>query len=114
MNEVADVLRRVVRGETTAMTIGRPYQPGEVTIACFLADGFEIRIHDDAGCLDYVEGVKAPDGRTCKFEEWADFAHTQAELEIKRPDREILDPLGLLSEEEVVALEKALVAAALK
>src|SRR5690348_157775 len=105
MNEVAEVLRRVLRGETEPVVIGGPYQPHEYAAAHFLADGFEICIYNDAGDLDYVEWVKAPDGRYCKFEDWGHVVLTPEELAlepwelaVKRPDLEIMDPLDLLSE----------------
>ena len=107
MNEVADVLRRVARGETEAV---------QISPAVFLADGFEICIYIDAGYLDYVEWVRAPDGRHCDFEDWGHILTPEEralepwELAAKRPDLDILEPLDLLSEKEQEALQKILIA----
>ena len=120
LNEVAYVLRRVARGETEAVNVWGPYEPSAYAAACFLADGFEICIYNDAGSLDYIEWVKAPDGRYCEFDDWGHVL-TQAELELEpwelaamRPDLDILCPLDLLPEKEQEALSRALAAAGWK
>jgi hypothetical protein len=102
MAEIADLLKRVVRGEIP-VTVDFPYVPNESASANFHAEGFTISIYDDAGCLDYVDWALAPDGRRCAFDDWGAPGKT-AKLETG-------NPLDLLSEDEQEALQAILVAA---
>jgi hypothetical protein len=98
--EIADVLRRVMRGQTTAAVMRgsdtRNKEPG----MRFVADGFTISMHLEAESLDYVEWAEAPDGRYCAFDDWYQAA--------MKADLEVIDPLEMLTENERAVLQSVL------
>lgn len=85
--EVADVLRRIMRGEIEA-TCEDTHQCGFIIRAA----GHVITIFDDASSLDYVEVAEWADGRVATFDEWWGAG----------------DPLDLLTYEETARLERVL------
>jgi hypothetical protein len=98
--EVADVLRRVIRGQAAATVIRGPHAPSKEPEVRFVADGFIISIYLEAGSLDYVEWAEAADGRYCAFDDWYQVA--------MKADLEFTDPLEMLSEKERAVLQRVL------
>jgi hypothetical protein len=94
-HEVADLLRRTVRGEAE---VKLPYpernwegvRGGQVV---FEIEGYEVVIFNDAGRVDYVDYAASPDGRACDFEDW----YEQKE-----------EPIDLLTEAERQRLREVL------
>ena len=91
--EVADVLKAAVAGEIPVRLVN-PEQTWHVVYAGnmdFMLGDWRITIFNDCDELDYIDSVKAPDGREAEFED----------LNGEDPVTSAYgDPLGLLSDDE--------------
>ena len=96
--EVAELLRRAIRGEV-AVTLANPeWSWSDATGDCgFRIDGWEVVMYNDFGDLDYVDSVRAPDGRTGDFDYWfgnlAIYGSNPAAYLSQREDALLLDLL---------------------
>lgn len=99
--EVAHQLRRALAGEV-AVRLANPRFTWDRAYCgncrVFLGD-WEFIFYNDAGCLDYIDTVVAPDGR------WTGFG------EFEREEDPLFGNAALLSESEQKALERLLEAA---
>lgn len=96
INEVADVLRRALRGEIkVSLAGGRNWDDTYCGNVAFRFGDWKITFFNDCGELDYTDTAEAPDGSSCGYEEWNQHD----------PDGSI-DPLYMLSKAEFIALER--------
>ncbi|MBB5414039.1 DUF7693 family protein [Paraburkholderia atlantica] len=91
--EVAEVFRRAIRGEIAVKLLGdeawNDVFCGDVE---FMFGDWHITVFNDVLEFDYVDNVKAPDGRTAEYDDWF---HSGAGD----------DPVDLLAPSELSALE---------
>lgn len=88
--EIADLLRKVLRGEVPIKVIGCSWGAAYAGDVLFEIDGYLLTIFNDCEELDYVSEATAPDGRNCDFDAWYDDGG---------------DPICFLTEIEVAGLE---------
>lgn len=71
-HEVADLLRRVGRGEVAVKLadFGWPWNRVYAGNVEFAIAGYRVVIFNDCDELDYVDSVITPDDRTGDFEDW--------------------------------------------
>ena len=101
-SEVAEVLRRIARGDVQVrLQAGTESWYETLTGNVFFdADGWRIVIFNDCGFVDYVDSVVAPDGRTAKYEDWAQDKSAKC-----------LNPISMMMRTEDAPLFEKLVAA---
>lgn len=71
--EMADYLRRLIRGDVTWKVVGTPWSMiymGDVEFVT--SDGWRITAFNDVGRLDYVFSATSPDGKTHTFDMHSD------------------------------------------
>lgn len=98
-SEIAELLRKVLRGDEKALAVGSSWgdvYAGEVR---FRIGDYELLIFNDCNELDYVDSVKAPDGRVGDFDDWWESGTEPVQLLDEKEQRRLQD---LLSEAPVV------------
>lgn len=95
-SEVADVMRRALRGDVAVRLLEPEWTWDRVYAGdCgFMFGDWGLSFFNDCQELDYCDYAKAPDGRQTNFAQWWD-AHGN-------------DPVGLLSQSELAAMEDLL------
>ncbi|MBL8260924.1 MAG: hypothetical protein JNM58_00765 [Xanthomonadaceae bacterium] len=90
---VAALLRSVAARASSArsVAVGSSYLSGEIT---YSLDGWKVIIFWDSDELDYVAEAQRPDGARSTFDDWYEYDGG--------------DPLDLLTQSEVDALDRAL------
>jgi hypothetical protein len=91
LEEVADLLRRLARGEVSASSKADEHWDTQVNFYV-MVEGWRLSIFNDADSMDGVYFAEAPDGRHTDIDEW-----------FKEYGKE---PQDLLSDEEVNTLEE--------
>lgn len=95
--EIADLLRKVIRGENRIVLLGRSWQDNCWLTAHANIDGYKLSIQNDCNYLEYIVSAVAPDGR--RYQLWSD---------------EDEEPVSLLTSEEVAQIERLLRTAKVK
>ncbi len=96
-DEVADVFRRIGRGEVPfePAEVGRRWGADDPGTYAIRVGGYEIILFNDNGSVDYVEKAIAPDGRKGSFRFWIDRGQ---------------EPVQRMGPDDVAALEARLTA----
>ena len=72
-DEYADVLRRVISGESTLICVGQTWDEAYAADVAFTVDGWHISIFNDCDSVDYTDSITAPDGRHAEFSDLFDI-----------------------------------------
>jgi hypothetical protein len=88
--EIAELFRRVLRGEAKVFTVGGSWTEIYASNVEVRIDGYKLVIFNDCNQVDYVDHAIAPDGREADFDDWF-FSNTE--------------PVDLLTDEEQTRLE---------
>lgn len=101
--EVAELLRRAVRGEVSLRLQpgARDWNAVYAGNVAFDIGGWNVVVFNDCGELDYVAAAVAPDGRGSVFDDWFDELGWFGEL----GPTNLENPVDLLDADEFVRLE---------
>lgn len=110
--EVAEQLRRAIRGEVSLLLASDQHETWDEAFASnvvFDVGGWRIEIFNDCDSIDYCDSATAPDGRKGDFDDWKSIFDDDGD--ISRSGTEPIRYIIAHNDEEFAALERLFKAA---
>ena len=95
-SEILDLLKRIEQRELTIIPAKDPYEIYSGNVTYQVSNGWEIVVYSDANTWDYLDSVKAPDGRYAVF----DVLDTMLSIRNYYPPSEVAQELYKIPLEE--------------
>lgn len=86
--EIAELFRRLIRKERRVQLAPPRIAWNDVYAGDvhFMIAGYHVAIFNDCDEFDYVDSARAPDGRTCHFDDWQTEGKNPVDL-LDEPER---------------------------